>query len=721
MVLAGTYEWRQSRDDVTLVVPLKGCSPGIVDLYVARTFVKINFKPYLVQVDLWAAVDDVAAVSAVEGGALTVRLPKLVREQWPTLLCAQSDDKTAMRDRRLAAMEDKQARAAAAAKALSERRVEDERAATRAQMRVDEEERQRLEDLKAEEKQHAEQSVYAALQQLGRHEQEQALAAMAPESSPTRGILRSHANSHALSNSGTRRVSFSDDLPEEIGLAAGQGELEPLEAAGGGECASDAIFTDDDVLVENIPGAAQIKSELTAASTTPPKHQPPKATTPPPPPQPLEQPPLLQKQSKGAGGPGAGAAVAAGARGDDLEAVLPQPRASARIVVGFTPRVFPTPMRESKQEEEQDWLLRNRRHLKTKQQQAVLEGMDISERDPQWLVGKGNDFFQAGNVEGALNAYSTALDVDSGLVSALSNRAACWLKLCLPARAVEDCSAALLRIAKDAKEEAELASREGFAEPPRELHRTRESRKKLHARKGQALKDLDDLAGALREFQLALELDEFNEDLKADTAQLTLLVQAAAFKDMGDAEFRAKDPRAALLSYGKALALNPDLVPALLNRSACHLKLGDTAAMVEDCRAALEVLDAQGAGAAQCAAAVAAAAAAAAATQGGSPAPLPPLPGLVATTSAAPTAQPPPRLSPPEQHKQRKAVEEATLRIKLLVRLGTGEGELGELASAFAHFKAALELAPTDIDIAKQAKRAESLLAAASAGTPGDT
>ena len=50
-----------------------------------------------------------------------------------------------------------------------------------------------------------------------------------------------------------------------------------------------------------------------------------------------------------------------------------------------------------------------------------------------------------------------ALDVDGGLVQAFSNRAVCWLKLCLPARAVEDCSAALLRIAEEAKEQAELA------------------------------------------------------------------------------------------------------------------------------------------------------------------------------------------------------------------------------------------------------------------------
>lgn len=37
---------------------------------------------------------------------------------------------------------------------------------------------------------------------------------------------------------------------------------------------------------------------------------------------------------------------------------------SSRVNVNFTPRVFPTPMRESTQANEEDWIAKNRRHLK---------------------------------------------------------------------------------------------------------------------------------------------------------------------------------------------------------------------------------------------------------------------------------------------------------------------------------------------------------------------
>jgi dyslexia susceptibility 1 candidate gene 1 protein len=43
---------------------------------------------------------------------------------------------------------------------------------------------------------------------------------------------------------------------------------------------------------------------------------------------------------------------------------FPKEEGGKKVGITFTPRVFPTPMRESKQSEEQDWIAKNRKHLK---------------------------------------------------------------------------------------------------------------------------------------------------------------------------------------------------------------------------------------------------------------------------------------------------------------------------------------------------------------------
>jgi len=53
---------------------------------------------------------------------------------------------------------------------------------------------------------------------------------------------------------------------------------------------------------------------------------------------------------------------------EDEARYVPPPRqsgSSSKVVIGFTPRLFPTPMRESKRADEEDWIARNRPYLKT--------------------------------------------------------------------------------------------------------------------------------------------------------------------------------------------------------------------------------------------------------------------------------------------------------------------------------------------------------------------
>jgi hypothetical protein len=45
---------------------------------------------------------------------------------------------------------------------------------------------------------------------------------------------------------------------------------------------------------------------------------------------------------------------------DEEEVYVPPPRAARKALIAFTPRAFPTPMRESTGREEDDWLAKNR-------------------------------------------------------------------------------------------------------------------------------------------------------------------------------------------------------------------------------------------------------------------------------------------------------------------------------------------------------------------------
>ena len=133
---------------------------------------------------------------------------------------------------------------------------------------------------------------------------------------------------------------------------------------------------------------------------------------------------------------------------EDLD-FIPDPRASSKLNFKFTPRLFPTPLRESKRTEEGDWISKNRSHLKTHphfmNNKAVMEKLDgdITERDPTWLKGKGDDFYRSQDYLSAINAYSTALEVAPTMSNVLSNRAACYLCLGKLQECIDDTSDAM--------------------------------------------------------------------------------------------------------------------------------------------------------------------------------------------------------------------------------------------------------------------------------------
>ncbi|KAM3609956.1 uncharacterized protein V6R79_022946 [Siganus canaliculatus] len=118
---------------------------------------------------------------------------------------------------------------------------------------------------------------------------------------------------------------------------------------------------------------------------------------------------------------------------------IPLPRPAGSIQVSFTPRVFPTALRESRVPEEEEWLKKQadaRRAVNA--DVAELADLEEKERNADWLKDKGDKCFAAGDYLGAVNSYSLAIRLNRNIPALYSNRAACHLKLRNLHKAIED-------------------------------------------------------------------------------------------------------------------------------------------------------------------------------------------------------------------------------------------------------------------------------------------
>ncbi|NWX28497.1 DAAF4 factor, partial [Notiomystis cincta] len=189
------------------------------------------------------------------------------------------------------------------------------------------------------------------------------------------------------------------------------------------------------------------------------------------------------------------------------EEQLPAPRAPATIEVNFTPRVFPTALRESRVAEEEEWL-----HKQAEARRIInsdlseLEDLKEEEKNPDWLKEKGNKMFAMGNYLGAVNAYNLAVRLNNKLPLLYLNRAACHLKLRNLHKAVEDSSKAL-----------ELLT------PP--VPDNEHARVKAHVRRGTAFCQLELYTEGLQDYEAALKIDPKNESIEKDAEKIRHLIQ----------------------------------------------------------------------------------------------------------------------------------------------------------------------------------------------------
>ncbi|CAL8099861.1 unnamed protein product [Calicophoron daubneyi] len=174
-------------------------------------------------------------------------------------------------------------------------------------------------------------------------------------------------------------------------------------------------------------------------------------------------------------------------------------RESNTIAITFTPRVFPTPERESVKQQEEEWLSKQAEHRRAAVRRITGGSGDLSEKelDPIWLRNKGDSLFRAGDYEAAVVAYTEAISINPKLHSAYSNRAACHLKLRNFFKALEDSSTAL-----------DLCT-------PAVAQNLR-SRVRAHVRRAVAFCNLNMYKEGLVEYKAAHKLDPDDGSIKAD-------------------------------------------------------------------------------------------------------------------------------------------------------------------------------------------------------------
>ncbi|XP_018526902.1 dynein axonemal assembly factor 4 isoform X1 [Lates calcarifer] len=191
---------------------------------------------------------------------------------------------------------------------------------------------------------------------------------------------------------------------------------------------------------------------------------------------------------------------------------LPAPRTSRNIQVTFTPRVFPTALRESRAAEEEEWL-RKQAEARRAVNADVEELGDLKEEDrnPEWLKNKGDKCFMTGDYLSAVNAYNLAIRQNKRIPALYSNRAACHLKLGNLHKAIEDSSQAL-----------------DLLIPP--VAANAAARARASVRRGSAFCRLQLYAEGLQDYQAALKIDPHNEALQTDTQRIQDIIQGSAAK-----------------------------------------------------------------------------------------------------------------------------------------------------------------------------------------------
>jgi dyslexia susceptibility 1 candidate gene 1 protein len=339
MPVTASYTWSEKKDSIKVLLPLKGVSANKVDILVSSATLKVNFAPFILDIVLLKEIDSVKHKASVKDGVLHITLCKKESGLWGSLE-AEGDKQTllAAKTESLQLQEKKNEEMNAQ---RYDRRLADEKHALRKQMKLEETERNRMDSLKHEEKSTAEREVYDTFKQMQMEERQKAPAKSSMHSSSAPSSAKkpvgfgappppSAAQSSQSSLSPVDRLLGADDIDDGRVMPPSP----PDSSAEGGYDSYDSVGDIDFDLYEEVDEEVQRRSDTSRSS------------------QQQQQQQYVEEE-------------------EEEVRYIPPPRSAGLSLsadqkkdIKFTPRVFPTPMRESKAAEEEDWVAKNRRHMK---------------------------------------------------------------------------------------------------------------------------------------------------------------------------------------------------------------------------------------------------------------------------------------------------------------------------------------------------------------------
>ena len=164
MPLSGEYTWSETAAVVEVAVPLKGVSRKTVDVCTTSNILKVSYKPFLLDLNLFQEIVEDKSKAVFKDGVLHISLAKKESKLWGQLCFIGSRDETAARRDKSLKLRDEQN--LQRKELVAATKFDEERMMLREHMALEEKERQRMDDIKYQEKKIAEDEMFGTFATL---------------------------------------------------------------------------------------------------------------------------------------------------------------------------------------------------------------------------------------------------------------------------------------------------------------------------------------------------------------------------------------------------------------------------------------------------------------------------------------------------------------------------------------------------------------------------